>query len=95
VAVLPDVPTMREQGLERFNANSWYGLFAPAGTPNEIVTRLNRETVKILRSNDIRANLAAQGSDTVGNSVAEFSAHIRNELAKWQQAVADAAIKPE
>jgi tripartite-type tricarboxylate transporter receptor subunit TctC len=95
VPVLPDVPTMREQGLERFNVNSWYGLFAPAGTPNEIVTRLNRETVKILRSNDIRANLAAQGSDTVGNSVAEFSAHIRNELAKWQQAVADADIKPE
>ena len=95
VAVLPDVPTMREQGLERFNANSWYGLFAPAGTPNDIVTRLNRETVKILRSSDIRASLAAQGSDTVGNSVAEFSAHIRNELAKWQQAVADAAIKPE
>jgi tripartite-type tricarboxylate transporter receptor subunit TctC len=95
VPVLPDVPTMREQGLERFNANSWYGLFAPAGTPSEIVTRLNRETVRILRSNDIRASLAAQGSDTVGNSVAEFSAHIRNELAKWQQAVADAGIKPE
>ena len=64
-------------------------------TPNDIVTRLNRETVKALRSDDIRASLAAQGTDTVGNSPAEFTAHIRNELAKWQQAVKDAAIKPE
>ncbi len=95
VKLLPEVPTMREEGLDRFNANSWYGFFAPAGTPNDIVTRLNRETVRILRSDDIRASLAAQGADTVGNSPAEFAAHIRNELAKWQQAVKDAAIKPE
>jgi tripartite-type tricarboxylate transporter receptor subunit TctC len=95
VNVLPDVPTMREQGLDRFNANSWYGLFAPAGTPNDIVTRLNREAAKVLRSDDIRASLAAQGTNTVGNSPAEFAAHIRNELAKWQQAVKDASIKAE
>jgi len=95
VAVLPDVPTMREAGLPRFNANSWYGFFAPAGTPKEIVARLNAETARALRSPEIREGLAAQGADTVGSGVEAFTAHIKAELAKWRRAVQDAGIKPE
>ena len=95
MALLPDVPTMREAGLEKFNANSWYGLLAPAGTPREIVTRLNTESVRILRSTEMREYLATQGAEAVGNTPEEFSRHIQSELAKWARAVKAAGVKPQ
>ena len=95
IALLPDVPTMREAGLEKFNANSWYGLLAPARTPREIVTRLNTESVKILRSTEMREYLAQQGAEAVGNTPEEFAKHIESELAKWARAVKAAGVKPE
>jgi tripartite-type tricarboxylate transporter receptor subunit TctC len=93
--LLPDVPTMREAGLERFNANSWYGLLAPAGTPGEIVNRLNSESVKVLRSDEMREYLAQQGSNAAwSDSPQEFSAHIKSELEKWAQVVKTAGLTP-
>ncbi|OGA48110.1 MAG: hypothetical protein A3F74_00285 [Betaproteobacteria bacterium RIFCSPLOWO2_12_FULL_62_58] len=91
--VLPEVPTMREAGVERFNAQSWYGFFAPGGTPRDIVARLNAEASKILRSKEIRDFLVPQGAEPIGNTPEEFTAHIAAELAKWRQAVQDAGIK--
>ena len=94
MAILPEVPTMRESGIAKFDANSWYGFFAPAGTPKEIVSRLNYESAKILRSQEMRDFMSAQGAEAIGDSPEEFSAHIRSELAKWAQAVKTAGVRP-
>jgi len=94
MAILPEVPTMHEAGVAKFDANSWYGFFAPAGTPKEIVSRLNAESAKILRGQEMRDFLSPQGAEPIGNSPEEFSAHIKAELAKWAQAVKAADVKP-
>jgi tripartite-type tricarboxylate transporter receptor subunit TctC len=83
---------MRESGIARFDANSWYGFFAPAGTPKEIVGRLNYESARILRGQEMRDFMSAQGAEAIGDSPEEFSAHIRSELAKWAQAVKTAGV---
>ena len=94
MAILPEVPTMHEAGVAKFDANSWYGFFAPAGTPKEIVSRLNAESAKILRGQEMSDFLSPQGAEPIGNSPEEFSAHIKAELAKWAQAVKAADVKP-
>jgi tripartite-type tricarboxylate transporter receptor subunit TctC len=94
MAILPEVPTMRESGVPKFDANSWYGFFAPAGTSKEIVSRLNAESVKILRSQEMRDFMSPQGAEAIGNSPEEFRAHIKSELAKWAQAVKMAGARP-
>jgi tripartite-type tricarboxylate transporter receptor subunit TctC len=91
--MLPNVPTMREGGVKGFDASSWYGLFAPAGTPSDIVRRLNTETVSALKSPEIDKLLSSQGALPVGSSIEDFTAHIRTELAKWKRAVEAAGVK--
>jgi len=93
--MLPNVPTMVEAGVRGFDASSWYGLFAPAGTPTGVVTRLNGEVAKILRGAEIRDLLLAQGASPVGNTPEEFTSHIKAELVKWREAVRAAGVKPE
>jgi tripartite-type tricarboxylate transporter receptor subunit TctC len=87
VAVLPDVPTLDELGLTGFDAVGWNGVLAPAGTPRDIVGRLNAEVVRILRLPEVRDQLTAQGADIVGNSPEEFAAWIRVEVKKWAEVV--------
>ena len=84
--LLPDVPAVGET-LPGYEVALWNGILAPARTPGAIVDRLNRETVAALRSDDMRAKLAAQGSEPVGSSPAEFKAFIEAELAKWKRLV--------
>lgn len=93
--MLPNVPTMVEAGVKGFDVSSWYGLFAPAGTPAGVLTRLNAEVSKILRGVEIRDVLLAQGATPVGNTLEEFTSHIRAELVKWREAVRVAGVKPE
>jgi tripartite-type tricarboxylate transporter receptor subunit TctC len=92
--MLPNVPTMTEAGIKGFDPSSWYGLFAPAGTPAPVVNRLNAEVVKILRGAEIGSLLLSQGAQPVGSTPEAFSAHIRAELVKWQKAVRAAGVKP-
>jgi tripartite-type tricarboxylate transporter receptor subunit TctC len=94
MAILPDVPTMREAGVARFDANSWYGFFAPAKTPRDIVTRLNAESARILRSQEMQDFFLPQGAYAIGNTPEEFTAHIKSELAKWAGAVKMAGAQP-
>jgi tripartite-type tricarboxylate transporter receptor subunit TctC len=94
LSMLPQVPTMAEGGVKGFDASSWYGLFAPAGTPAEIVRRLNAETVGALKSPDIEKLLSSQGAFPVGSSSEHFQAHIRAELVKWKKTVDAAGVKP-
>lgn len=94
MAMMPETPTMLEAGVARFDANSWYGFFAPAATPKDIVGKLNTEAAKILRGQELRDFMAQQGADSIGNSSEEFAAHIKSELAKWSLAVKAANVQP-
>ena len=89
---LPAVPTVAE-ALPGFELLTWYGLFAPAGTPHEIIARLHRETVKALASPDVKQRLNAQGFDADGNTPDEFTAIIRRDLARWQKVISEAKIR--
>lgn len=86
-AALPDVPTMDEEGLKGFDATSWFGLLAPAGTPKDIVAKLNAASVKALASAEMRERLAAQGAEPMGNTPDQFAAFIKAEIDKWAKIV--------
>ncbi len=91
----PQLPTMIEAGVPGFVVEGWYGVLAPAGTPPAIVAKLNREIVRILHLPDVRTHLAGDGSEPVGSTPEEFAAHIRTEIAKWRELIAEAQIRPE
>lgn len=94
-AALPGMPTFAEAGLANFEAGSWYGILAPAGTPRDVVTKLHGETVRILALPDVRQRLASEGAEPIGNSPEEFSAQIRRDMARWAQVARDAKIQPQ
>lgn len=94
-SLLPNVPTVAESGgLPEFEVSVWVGIFAPAGTPKEIVSRLNTEIVKIVRIPNIRERLAGLGAEPVGDTSEHFSAYIKTELAKWSKVAKAAGITP-
>jgi tripartite-type tricarboxylate transporter receptor subunit TctC len=84
--LLPDVPTIAET-LPGYEVRLWNGLLAPAKTPPDIIDRINRAAIDALRSNEVKAKLAEQGSEPVGNTPAEFKAFIADELVKWRRLV--------
>ena len=88
----PELPTMQEAGVPGYEVAGWYGILAPAATPSAIVEKLNREIVKILKMPDVREKMAADGSDPVGNTSAQFGAHMRTEVEKWRRVIQDAGI---
>ena len=90
---VPDIPTVAESGLPGFEALQWFGIFAPAGTPKDIVARLNGEIVKILRLPDVRDRLAGLGADVVGNSPEQFAAFQKADAAKWARVVKESGAK--
>jgi tripartite-type tricarboxylate transporter receptor subunit TctC len=92
---LPDVPTVAEAGVANYEALQWYGLLAPAGTPAPIIARLHAETAKAVRSAEMKERLAADGADPVGNTPAEFAAHIKDEMRKWAEVARAAKIEPQ
>jgi tripartite-type tricarboxylate transporter receptor subunit TctC len=96
---LPEVPTVAEAGAESglsgYESVQWYGVLAPAGTPVEIVNRLNAEIVRALSAGDVRERLAADGAEPVGSTPAQFAAFIRAEIEKWARVAKAAGIKPE
>ncbi len=85
--MLPDVPTIAESGYPGFEALSWQGLFVPAGTPADIVAKLNAETLKALTAEDFRDAFAKQGFTVAGSSPAEFRAFIEAEIPKWARII--------
>ncbi|MGQ3031007.1 MAG: tripartite tricarboxylate transporter substrate-binding protein, partial [Ferrovibrionaceae bacterium] len=80
---MPDLPTVAEAGVPGFEASSWFGVFAPAGTPKEIVAKLQTEIARILKSPEMTERLAQQGAVAVGNTPDEFGAYVQSELVKW------------
>jgi tripartite-type tricarboxylate transporter receptor subunit TctC len=89
-----DLPTMIEAGIKGYESSTWYGLVAPAGTPGDIVTRLNTEVVAALKSPDLSERLSREGADPVGNSPAEFGKYIQSEIEKWRKVIRAAGIEP-
>ena len=88
----PDVPTMMEAGLPGFAFSGWYGIVAPARTPDAIVKRLGQALVQIMKTPDIVERMAAMGNEPVGNTPAEFDKFIRDEIPKWGKVIRDAKI---
>jgi tripartite-type tricarboxylate transporter receptor subunit TctC len=92
---LPDVPTGKEVGLPGFEATSWYGFHAPAGTPRPIVDKINAEMVKALKSPQMRERFASIGADAVSGTPEEFTAFIESELARWGKLIKTIDVKVE
>jgi tripartite-type tricarboxylate transporter receptor subunit TctC len=85
---LPNVPTIEEAaGLKGFDASSWFGLFAPAGTPRAIVDKIQADVAKALAQPEVRERFIAQGADPGGNTPDQFAAFIRAETDKWTRVV--------
>ena len=93
--LLPQVPTIDEAGLKGFELGSWYGLFAPAGTPADIVRQLQREIVKAVSAADVRSQFAAMGADPVGGTPEEFAAVVQRDLAKWAKVARDVNLQKQ
>jgi tripartite-type tricarboxylate transporter receptor subunit TctC len=81
--IVPDMPTVAESGYPRFEANTWYGLFAPGGTPPAIVDRLNAEFVKVIGTPEFKAWLMKQGAEAVTSTPDDFAAFVRSEIALY------------
>ncbi|HEV7393451.1 MAG TPA: tripartite tricarboxylate transporter substrate-binding protein, partial [Burkholderiales bacterium] len=94
-SIFPDVPTVAESGLPGFEALQWFGVYAPAGTPREIVARLNSDIGKILRMPDIRERFSSLGADIAGGSAEDFAAFQRLEVARWTKIVKASGAKIE
>lgn len=92
--VAPELPTIASQGLPGYEANTWIGVLAPAGTPREIVSQLNGHLVRILKMPDIQERLSSQGAEPVGSTPDQFDAFLRSEVAKWGKVIRDARVPP-
>jgi tripartite-type tricarboxylate transporter receptor subunit TctC len=95
VALLPQVPTLAEQGLEGYESVGWFGLVAPAGTPAAVVARLNAAFLKVMSAPALAEKLRALGAEPRPGTPEAFGDFIRSESAKWAKVVAEAGIKPE
>ena len=91
--LVPDLPTVSESGLPGYETVAWFGLFAPTGTPKEIVQRIADETAKAVQRSEIRDSIAALGGEPVGNSPSAFAAIVRSDLAKWRKVVSDGNVE--
>ena len=94
-AVAPDIPTLAETGLPTFEATTWHGLLAPAGTPRDVIAKLNAETVKALNSPELIEKFKANGIDPVSSTPEQFGALIKSEMQRWGEVVKAAGVKPE
>jgi tripartite-type tricarboxylate transporter receptor subunit TctC len=90
---LPDVPTLAESGLPGFEASSWFGILAPAGTPAPIVAKINAEVAKWLSTPEAKEKLLKQGANPAGGTPEDFAKHIAAETAKWAKVVKDSGAK--
>jgi tripartite-type tricarboxylate transporter receptor subunit TctC len=94
-ALVPDIPSLHEEGITDFEVDAWAGLFAPAGTPKEITHRLNAEARRIIEEPEIKSRIAAIGFETMSSTPEELDEFVRVQLAKWTRMIKDAGIEPE
>jgi tripartite-type tricarboxylate transporter receptor subunit TctC len=94
VASVPEIPTIAEAGLPGAEAVSWFGLFTTAGTPKEVVDRLNQEAVAVIRKPEMQKRIADAGADPVGSSSEEFGRFVRAERDKWGKVIKATGLQP-
>lgn len=92
---LPDVPTISEAGVPGYEVIQWYGTFAPAGTPRDVIGKVQLEMARALKLPDVREHLARDGAEPVGSTPEEFALRVRSELEKWGKVSRAANIQPE
>ena len=92
--LLPEVPSIQEDGVKEFETVAWFGIVAPAATPKQILARLNAETVKAIKLPDVNKRLLDAGSTIIGNSPEEADKFLRDEVDKWGKVVRAAGVKP-
>jgi tripartite-type tricarboxylate transporter receptor subunit TctC len=93
--VWPNVPTIAESGVPGYEAELWFGIIAPAATPDAIIDKINAEVTRFIKSDAMKAKLAAQGARPIGSTRAEFTAFMRAEQDKWGKVLKEIQIKPE
>jgi tripartite-type tricarboxylate transporter receptor subunit TctC len=91
--LMPEVPTMKEAGVDGVEVTIWYGVLAPAATPRDVVDTLAAAVIKAARSPDIRSRLLEQGAEPIGNTPEEFARQLREEVARWNKVVAASGIR--
>lgn len=94
-ATLPNVPSVQETGVPDFDVSNWYGLFAPAGTPRNVIDTVHREVSAILKTAEMQKRMAGDGSDAVGSTPADFTAHVRAESARWAEVIKKSNIRAD
>jgi tripartite-type tricarboxylate transporter receptor subunit TctC len=90
---LPNVPTINESGYQGFDAVTWFGFLAPAGTPKDVVAKLNAEFNKALQQPDLRKKLGDEGADAVGGTPEQFAALIKEEIPRWGKVVKESGAR--
>jgi tripartite-type tricarboxylate transporter receptor subunit TctC len=91
---LPDVPTIAELGFPGYEISSWQGVFAPAGTPKDIVVKINGELVRMLNMPEVRRRISQEGADPVGSTPDAFANRVKNEITKWTKVIKTSGIQP-
>jgi len=94
-SLLPNVPTVAEQGFPGYEVSGWYGLLAPAGVPKNVIGFLNAETVKVLKLPEVKDRMAGDGAEPVGNTPEQFAAYLRSETSKWAAIVKRAGVNAQ
>jgi tripartite-type tricarboxylate transporter receptor subunit TctC len=90
---MPGVKTVAEQGLPKFEAYSWWGVFAPAGVPKDTINKIHAEIAKVLKNPEVAKNLAAQGMEVLGGGPAELDKFNRAQIERWGKVVRDNDVK--
>ncbi len=93
--MLPDVPTMVEAGIPGYELTNWFGLMLPAGTPRDVVQRINADIAKVLKMPDVRERLLGMAAEPVGSTPEQFSVFLKSETEKWAKVIKDGAITAE
>jgi tripartite-type tricarboxylate transporter receptor subunit TctC len=94
-AAVPELPTMIEAGFAGFDSTAWFAVMAPAGTPQPVIEKLHKETVRILALPEVRKRFDDLGMEVIGNTPAEFAAVIAAETPQWAKVIEAAGIKPQ
>jgi tripartite-type tricarboxylate transporter receptor subunit TctC len=93
--VLPELPTLAEQGLSGFDVVTWFGFFTPAGTPSEVIEKLSADTARLLNSAEFNMRLRDLGMQVVGSTPEQLRLHVERELKRWRKVSREVSFKNE
>ena len=92
---VPDLPTIAESGVPGYTGEQWWGMFARAGTPGEVIALVSAEILRILATDDMKRRLSTEGAEPAPMPAADFNVFVRNEIAKWTKLVRERKIQPD